>query len=157
MGLAMENPILFTRSKLRLLGLHVSANAEMVNIFGTPCRRFNDFGSEYRALRRAVALVDSNSRALLSFRTGPATYLNAVLTSNVRDLKAGKNRRLLLTPQGTFSRSRNFGARWGRILALSHRWCAIAFSTLDKFIIMDDDPETGRLPRNARSPGAARR
>jgi aminomethyltransferase len=138
----MENPILFTPIETPLLGLHVSANAEMGEYFGTLLpARFSDFGSEYRALRRAVALVDSNFRALFSL-SGPdrQRYLNAVLTSNVRDLKAGQGTvGLLLTPQGHILAEVETLALPDRILAFSHAMVRDrTFSTLDKFIIMDD-------------------
>ncbi len=116
--------------------------------------RFSDFGSEYRALRRAVALVDSNFRALFSL-SGPdrQRYLNAVLTSNVRDLKAGQGTvGLLLTPQGHILAEVETLALADRILAFSHGMVRDrTFSTLDKFIIMDDvtledwTPSTGTL------------
>jgi folate-binding protein YgfZ len=138
----MENPILFTPIETPLLGLHVSANAEMGEYFGTLLpARFSDFGSEYRALRRAVALVDSNFRALFSL-SGPdrQRYLNAILTSNVRDLKAGEGTvGLLLTPQGHILAEVETLALPDRILAFSHAMVRDrTFSTLGKFIIMDD-------------------
>ncbi len=74
----MENPTLSTPRETPLLGLHVSANAEMGEYFGTVLpARFGDFGSEYRAIRRAVALVDTNFRAVFSL-SGPDRhrYLN---------------------------------------------------------------------------------
>ena len=57
---------------------------------------------EYSAARDTVALADTNFRAYFSF-SGPDAqrYLNAVLTSNVRDLKSGQGAvDSLLTPQG---------------------------------------------------------
>jgi len=138
----MENPILFTPIETPLLGLHICANAEMGEYFGTVLpARFSDFGSEYRALRRAVALVDANFRAIFSL-SGPdrQRYLNAVLTSNVRDLKAGQGTvGLLLTPQGHILAEVETLALADRILAFSHAMVRDrTFSTLDKFIIMDD-------------------
>ena len=138
----MENPTLSTPRETPLLGLHVSANAEMGEYFGTVLpARFGDFGSEYRAIRRAVALVDTNFRALFSL-SGPDRhrYLNAVLTSNVRDLKAGQGSiGLLLTPQGHILAEVETFALGDRILASSHAMVRDrTFSTLDKFIIMDD-------------------
>src|SRR5258705_5032431 len=138
----MENPILFTPIETPLLSLHVSANTEMGEYFGTVLpTRFSDFGSEYHALRRAVGLVDSTFRALFSL-SGPdrQRYLNAVLTSNVRDLKAGQGTvGLLLTPQGHILAEVETLALADRILAFSHAMVRDrTFSTLDKFIIMDD-------------------
>src|SRR5712664_4064496 len=138
----MENPILFTPIETPLLSLHVSANAEMGEYFGTVLpTRFSDFGSEYRALRRAVGLVDSNFRALFSL-AGPdrQRYLNAVLTSNVRDLKPGQGTvGLLLNPQGHILAEVETFAREESILASSHAMIRErTFATFDKFIIMDD-------------------
>jgi folate-binding protein YgfZ len=138
----MEKPALSTPLETPLLGLHLSANAEMGEYFGTVLpARFSEFGSEYRALRRAVALVDTNFRALFSL-SGPdrQRYLNAVLTSNVRDLKTGQGTiGLLLTPQGHILAEVETFALADRILAFSHAMVRDrTFSTLDKFIIMDD-------------------
>ena len=86
-----------------LLGLHQSSGATIGEYFGTRLpARFGEFTEEYAALRRAVALVDTNYRAAFSF-AGPDRhrYLNALLTSNVRDLKPGQGTvGLLLNPQG---------------------------------------------------------
>jgi folate-binding protein YgfZ len=125
-----------------VLGLHISANAEMAEYFGTVLpARFGEFGTEYRAVRRAVALADTNFRAFFSL-SGPDRhrYLNAVLTSNVRDLKTGQGAvGLLLTPQGHILAEIETFALADRILASSHAMVRDrTFSTLDKFIIMDD-------------------
>ena len=138
----MENPTLSTPLETPLLSEHLSAHAEMSEYFGTVLpARFSDFGAEYRAIRRAVALVDTNFRALFSF-SGPDRhrYLNAVLTSNVRDLKPGQGAvGLLLTPQGHILAEIETFALADRILAASHAMVRErTFSTLDKFIIMDD-------------------
>jgi len=126
-----------------------------VNILGRSCRRaLTILGLNTAPLRRAVALVDSNFRALFSL-SGPdrQRYLNAVLTSNVRDLKAGQGTvGLLLTPQGHILAEVETLALADRILAFSHAMVRDrTFSTLDKFIIMDDvtledwTPSTGTL------------
>src|ERR1700687_4853418 len=138
----MENPTLSTPLETPLLGLHLSADAKMGEYFGTVLpARFNDFGAEYRAIRHAVALVDTNFRALFSF-SGPDRnrYLNAVLTSNVRELKEGRGTvGLLLTPQGHILAEIEAFALADRILASSHAMVRErTFSTLEKFIIMDD-------------------
>jgi folate-binding protein YgfZ len=138
----MENPTLSTPLETPLLGLHRSAAAEMGEYFGTVLpARFGDFGAEYRAIRRAVALVDTNFRAVFSL-SGPDRnrYLNAVLTSNVRDLKTGQGTiGLLLTPQGHILAEIETIALADRILAISHAMVRDrTYSTLDKFIIMDD-------------------
>src|ERR1700737_908608 len=138
----MENPTLSTPLETPLLDLHKSANAEMGEYFGTVLPvRFADFGGEYRAIRNAVAVVDTNFRALFSL-SGPDRnrYLNAVLTSNVRDLKVGQGTvGLLLTPQGHILAEVETLALADRILAFSHAMVRDrTYSTLDKFIIMDD-------------------
>ena len=125
-----------------LLDLHRTARAEIGEYFGTLLpARFGDFKAEYSAAREAVALVDSNFRAFFDF-SGPDAqrYLNALLTSNVRDLQVGRGTvGLLLTPQGHILAEVQTYSLAGSILAASH---AIVkdrtFSTFDKFIIMDD-------------------
>lgn len=125
-----------------LLDLHRSAGATIGEYFGTLLpSRFTDFAAEYAALRRAVALVDTNFHAFFTF-AGPdrLRYLNAVLTSNVRDLKPGQGAvGLLLTPQGHILAEVITLAREDSILTICH---AIVrertYSTFEKFIIMDD-------------------
>jgi folate-binding protein YgfZ len=138
----MENQAVSAPLESPLLGLHQSAHAEMAEYFGTLLpARFGEFGSEYRAIRRAIALVDTNFRALFSL-SGPdrQRYLNAVLTSNIRDLKAGQGAvGLLLTPQGHILAEIETFALADRILASSHAMVRErTYSTLEKFIIMDD-------------------
>ena len=125
-----------------LLDLHRAAGAEIGETFGTLLpSRFGDFTREYAAACGTVALVDTNFRALFSF-SGPDAqrYLNAILTSNVRDLKSGGGTAgLLLTPQGhILAEVETFLLDKG-ILASSHAMVRErTFSTFDKFIIMDD-------------------
>ena len=125
-----------------LLGLHQSSGATIGEYFGTSLpARFGEFAEEYSALRRAVALVDTNFRATFSF-AGPDRhrYLNALLTSNVRDLKPGRGAvGLLLNPQGHILAEVETFALESRILAMSHEMVRErTFSTFEKFIIMDD-------------------
>jgi folate-binding protein YgfZ len=125
-----------------LLGLHRSSGATLGEYFGTLLpSRFGEFTEEYAALRRAVALVDTNFRATFSF-AGPDRhrYLNALLTSNVRDLKPGQGAvGLLLNPQGHILAEVETFAREDSILATCHAMVhERAFSTFEKFIIMDD-------------------
>jgi aminomethyltransferase len=125
-----------------LLAQHQSAGAEIGEYFGTLLpTRFADFSPEYAAARRAVGLVDSNYRAVFSF-SGPDAqrYLNAVLTSNVRDLKPGMGAvGLLLNPQGHILAEIETLAQADRILAVSHAMVRErTLSTFNKFIIMDD-------------------
>jgi len=138
----MENPTVSAPLESPLAGLHQSAGAEMGEYFGTILpARFADFDSEYRTICHAVALVDANYRALFSLG-GPdrQRYLNAVLSSNVRDLKPGQGTvGLLLNPQGHILAEIETFADADRILASSHAMVRErTFATLDKFIIMDD-------------------
>ena len=133
-----------------LLDLHRSAHAKIGEYFGTLLpSRFGDFAAEYSAARGTVALVDTNYRAFFNF-SGPDAqrYVNAVLTSNVRDLKPGLGAvGLLLTPQGhILAEVETFGLDSG-ILAASHNMVRErTFSTFDKFIIMDDVTLTDATP-----------
>jgi tRNA-modifying protein YgfZ len=133
-----------------LLEMHRAAGAEIGETFGTLLPSgFGDFKKEYAAASGAVALVDSNFRALFSF-TGPDAqrYLNAILTSNVRDLKPGAGVvGLLLTPQGhILAEVKTFLWEKG-LLTSSHAMVRErTFSTFDKFIIMDDVTLEDRTP-----------
>jgi folate-binding protein YgfZ len=138
-----------------LLHLHRSAHAEIAEYFGTLLpSRFTNFQAEYSGARDAVALVDTNFRASFNF-SGPDAqrYVNAVLTSNVRDLKPGLGAiGLLLTPQGHILAEVETLALDDAILTVSHAMVRErTFSTFDKFIIMDDvtltdaTPSTGSL------------
>jgi folate-binding protein YgfZ len=125
-----------------LLRRHQSAGATIGEYFGTLLpSRFGDFAAEYSALREAVALVDTNFRAFFSF-TGPdrQRYVNAILTSNVRDLKPGQGTvGLQLNPQGHILAEVETFAREESILASSYAMIRQqTFSTFEKFIIMDD-------------------
>src|SRR5260370_42320483 len=85
-----------------LAAMPQSAGTQMGVWFG--CALPDDFGdaaAEYRNARETVALIDKNYRAYLSF-TGPdrVRYLNAILTNNIKDLRAGQGIvSLLLNPQ----------------------------------------------------------
>ncbi len=138
-----------------LLDLHRSAGAEIGEYFGTLLpARFGDFTVEYLAARDSAALADTNFRACFSF-SGPDAqrYLNAILTSNVRDLMPGQGVvGLLLTAQGHILAEIETLTLPDRILAISHALVRErTFSTFDKFIIMDDvtlgdlTPSTGTL------------
>src|SRR5215472_9848757 len=125
-----------------LIAAHESAGARFGEYFGAKVpARFGVFVAEYAALRRAVAVIDTNFRAAFSF-TGPDRhrYLNAVLTSNIRDLKPGRGTvGLLLTPQGHILAEVETFAREDSILAFSHAMVRErTYSTFEKFIIMDD-------------------
>jgi folate-binding protein YgfZ len=125
-----------------LLDLQRSSGATIGEYFGTLLpSRFGDFAAEYRVLREAVGLVDTNFRAFFSF-SGPdrQRYVNAILTSNVRDFKPGQGTvGLLLTAQGHILAEVETYAREESILASSHAMIRErTYSTFDKFIIMDD-------------------
>jgi folate-binding protein YgfZ len=138
----METPTQSKPLETPLLDQHKRAGAEIGEYFGTLLpARFGDFGAEYRAIRRAVALVDTNFRAFF-YLSGPdrQRYLNAILTSNVRDLKPGQGAvGLLLTPQGHILAEVETFSLPDRIIASSHAMVRDrTLSTLGKFIIMDD-------------------
>jgi folate-binding protein YgfZ len=125
-----------------LLDLHRSAGAALGEYFGTLLpARFGDCAAEYAALRETVGMLDSNFRAFFSF-TGAdrQRYLNALLTSNVRDLKPGQGTvGLLLNPQGHILAEVETFSMEESILASSHAMIRErTFATFDKFIIMDD-------------------
>ena len=125
-----------------LLGLHRSSGATIGEYFGTLLPSgFGDFRAEYAALRETVALVDTNFRAFFSF-TGSdrQRYVNAVLTSNVRDLKPGQGTvGLLLNPQGHILAEVETFLQDASLLASSHAMVRErTFSFFEKFIIMDD-------------------
>jgi folate-binding protein YgfZ len=125
-----------------LAELHRAAGAPLEPYFGVLLpAQFADPLAEQRLARQAAALIDTNFRAVFSL-SGPdrARYLNAVMTSNVRDLAPGQgNIGLLLNNQGHILAELTTLALEDRLLLLGH---ALAreqtFATLDKFIIMDD-------------------
>lgn len=128
--------------KTPLADLHTSAGAKLAPYFGVELPdAFADFDAEYRQAREHAALLDTNFRAVFSL-TGPdrARYLNAVLTSNVRDLAAGQGTiGLLLNAQGHIQAELETVALEDRLLIFAHAFLREkTFATLDKFIIMDD-------------------
>jgi folate-binding protein YgfZ len=125
-----------------LVEQHRAAGAELATYFGVPLpARFSEFAAAYRLARERVALVDTNFRAVFSL-TGPdrVRYLNAVLTSNVRDLTSGEGTiGLLLNAQAHILAEVETLALDDRLILLGHRLAqARTAETLDKFIIMDD-------------------
>jgi aminomethyltransferase len=125
-----------------LLEQHRAAGATIGEYFGALLpSRFREFGKEYAALRETVGLVDTNYRSFFSF-TGAdrQRYVNAILTSNVRDLKPGQGTAgLLLNPQGHILAQVETFLRQDSILASSHAMIRErTYATFDKFIIMDD-------------------
>lgn len=113
--------------------------------------RYAEMAVECRSARENVALFDTNYHAIASL-TGPdrVRYLNAVLTSNVKDLTEGQGCiGLLLNPQGHILAEVRTLALADRLLAIFHRSVQQrTMETLEKFIIMDDvtlTDETERL------------
>jgi folate-binding protein YgfZ len=125
-----------------LLEQHRAAGAEIAPYFGTQLpARFGAVTEEHRLARRKVALLDTNFRAVFSL-AGPdrVRYLNAVLTSNVRDLVPGEGAiGLLLNAQGHILAELETLALDDRLMVLGHKLVRQRTAdTLDKFIIMDD-------------------
>src|SRR5216683_1974590 len=125
-----------------LAAIHLAAGAKMGVWFG--CALPDDFGDppvEYRCARDTVALIDKNYRAYLSF-TGPdrVRYLNAILTNNIKDLRAGHGiASLLLNPQGHILAEIETYAFADRLFCVSYAMIRERLiEWLDKFIIMDD-------------------
>ena len=128
--------------KTPLAEVHTAAGATLAPYFGVNLpEQFSDFSTEYRQTHEHAALIDSNFRAVISL-TGPdrVRYLNAVLTSNVRDLAAGQGAiGLLLNAQGHIQAELETLALEDRLLIFGHAFLrGKTFATLDKFIIMDD-------------------
>jgi folate-binding protein YgfZ len=112
---------------------------------------YGDVSTECHTARERVAIFDTNYHAIASF-TGPdrVRYLNAVLTSNVKDLGEGQGcLGLLLNPQGHILAEVRCLAQHDRLRAIFHRSVQQrTLETLEKFIIMDDvtlTDETERL------------
>ncbi len=125
-----------------LLEVHRAEGATLGTFFGcTLPARFGSVEAEYRAARETAALADTNYHAVFRFE-GPdrARYLNAVLTSNVRDLVPGQGTvGLLLNAQGHILAEIETLALPDAILAITYASVGAAtFAHLEKFIIMDD-------------------
>jgi folate-binding protein YgfZ len=102
---------------------------------------YGDAQHEYNFARESVALIDKNYRAMLSLAgTDRVRYLNAMLTGNIRDLRASQgNISLLLSPQGRILAEVETLALEDRLLVISHAMIRERLiETFDKFIIMDD-------------------
>src|SRR5260221_384372 len=102
---------------------------------------FGDEAAEYCYARDAVALIDKNYRAYVSF-TGPdrVRYLNAILTNNIKDLALGHGIiSLLLNPQGHILAEIETYAFADRLLCVSYAMIRERLiEWLNKYIIMDD-------------------
>ncbi len=86
-----------------LAELHRAAGVGLEPYFGVLLpAQFGDLAAEHRVARETAALIDTNFRAVLSLAgQDRVRYLNAVMTSNVRDLAPGQgNVGLLLNAQG---------------------------------------------------------
>jgi len=134
-----------------LAALHLAAGAKMGVWFGCALPDyFGDAAAEYRSARDTVALIDKNYRTYLSF-TGPdrVRYLNAVLTNNIKDLRAGQgNISLLLNPQGHIIAEIETYAFADRLLCVSYAMIRERLvEWLEKFIIMDDVTLTDETAR----------
>jgi folate-binding protein YgfZ len=125
-----------------LAELHTAAGASLEPCFGVALpAQFGNFADEYRFARKAAALIDTNFRAVFSL-AGPdrARYLNAVLTSNIRDLAPGQGAiGLLLNAQGHILAELETFALDDRLLIFGHAFRREeTAAVLEKFIIMDD-------------------
>src|SRR5258708_13750275 len=118
MDMAAKN----TRIATPLLEVHRAAGATIGEWFG--CELPSDFGdwpAEYRFARESVALLDKNYRAYLAL-SGPdrVRFLNAILTNNIKDLKAGQGIvSLFLNPQGRIQAEIETYAEEQRLLCAS--------------------------------------
>src|SRR6266849_7767537 len=134
-----------------LASVHLAAGAKMGVRFGCALPDyFGDAAAEYRSARETVALIDKNYRAYLSF-TGPdrVRYLNAILTNNIKDLRAGHGIvSLLLNPQGHILAEIETYAFADRLLCVSYAMIRERLiEWLDKYIIMDDVTLTDETAR----------
>src|SRR5712664_1432995 len=134
-----------------LAAVHVAAGAKMGVWLGCALPDdFDDAAAEYRYARDTVALIDKNYRAYLSF-TGPdrVRYLNAILTNNIKDLRAGHGIvSLLLNPQGHILAEIETYAFADRLFCVSFAMIhERLIEWLDKYIIMDDVTLTDETPR----------
>lgn len=140
----MSEPRAQEAAKLQtpLLEAQRAAGAQFAEYFGARLpAQFGDPLAEYEAARNAVALIDTNFRAVFGL-TGPDSvrYLNAVTSGNIRDLAPGQSALgLLLNAQGHILAELLTLALEDRLLVLSHAFVRQrTYETVDKFIIMDD-------------------
>jgi folate-binding protein YgfZ len=136
-----------------LAAIHRNAGAKMGVWFGCSMPgEFTDWRGEYDFARNSAALIDKNYRAYLSF-TGPdrVRYLNAILTNNIRDLRAGQgNVSLLLNPQGHILAEIETYALPDSLFCVSYAMIrARLVEVIEKYIIMDDVTLTDQTDRFA--------
>lgn len=102
---------------------------------------FGNWEEEYRLLREKVGLVDKNYRAYLEF-TGPdrLRYLNAILTNDIKGLKANHGTvSLFLNPQGHVQAELEAYVFADTLFCVSYAMIRERLMPLmDKYIIMDD-------------------
>jgi folate-binding protein YgfZ len=133
-----------------LNGMRETSLGEMHRKNGTPLaswfgcalpEEFADWKREYGFLRETVGLIDLNYRAYLKF-TGPdrVRYLNAILTNNIKDLKAGESVvSLFLSPQGHIQAEIETIPWPGSLQCVSFAMIRERLREgLEKYIIMDD-------------------
>jgi folate-binding protein YgfZ len=126
-----------------LAAVHKNAGASIGTWFGCALPDwFNeDWMAEYRAARAIVALIDKNYRAYLRFGGADRVrFLNAVLTNNIKDLKAGSGVvSLFLNPQGRIQAEIETYATSESLFGVSYAMIRQTLvPALDKYIIMDD-------------------
>jgi folate-binding protein YgfZ len=122
--------------------LQLAAGAKFEEWFGVQLpSEFAGFDSEYGAARETVGVIDKNYRAWFSF-TGSdrVRYLNAILTSNIRDLAdAHCAPSLFLNAQGHILAEMEICALPDRLIAVSYAMLRETLAAqFDKYIIMDD-------------------
>lgn len=148
----MDTAIKHALLETPLAEAHRATGARVGEWFGCALpSHFGDWKAEYRFARESVALFDKNYRAYLGF-TGPdrVRYLNAILTNNIKDLKAGEGiASLFLNPQGRIQAEIETYAEAERLLCVSFAMIREKLlPALDHFIIMDDvamTDESGKL------------
>jgi len=143
---------LTTAVETPLIAEHRAAGAHLADFDGcTLPERFSEFEREYRAAKQAVALIDTNWRAILVL-TGPdrVRYLHAICSNNIQALENGRGMlALLLNPQGHILAELEVYALPEKLLVLSHaaqRERTVA--TLKKYVIgshVQIDDQTDRM------------
>lgn len=136
-----------------LAAIHRDAGAKLGVWFGcTLPSEFADWRSEYAFARNSAALIDKNYRAYLSL-TGPdrVRYLNAILTNNIKNLRAGQgNVSLLLNPQGHILAEIETYALPDSLFCVSYAMIRTRLmGVIEKYIIMDDVTLTDQTDRFA--------
>jgi folate-binding protein YgfZ len=125
-----------------LINEHREAGARLAEFSGCVLPEyFSSLETERQAGFESVALFDTNWHAVLTL-AGPdrARYLNAMVTNNILALPDGRgNYALLLNPQGHILAELEVYKQHDKLLTFSHASVRDrTFSTLDKYIIMDN-------------------